>query len=109
MLERWREEAGRNGRAAAGWPDTLTAASDARVETLLVSDGVDRVAWRCPECGRASADEGSCPLDGTTMERVDKGLDVAVHQTLVHGGTVWVVEHGRDLDPVEGIGALLRF
>src|SRR4051812_28179624 len=28
VLERWREEAGRNGRAATGWEQTLEAASD---------------------------------------------------------------------------------
>jgi peptide chain release factor subunit 1 len=109
LLERWREETGRSGRAAAGWEATLQAASDARVEILLVSDGADRVAWRCPACGRASAREGTCPLDGTPMEQLEKGVDAAVHQTLVHGGTVWVAEHSQDLDPVEGIGALLRF
>jgi peptide chain release factor subunit 1 len=109
LLERWREEAGRNGRAAAGWAATLDAASDGRVETLLVSDGADRPAWRCPECGRASAEAGECPLHGATLERVEKGLNVAVHQALVHGGTVWVAQHAEDLGPVEGIGALLRF
>src|SRR5919109_5064550 len=40
MLARWREEAGRNGRAAAGWEQTLEAASDGRVELLLFQDGV---------------------------------------------------------------------
>ena len=109
LLDRWREEAGRDGRASSGWRDTLAAASDARVDTLLVSDGADRSAWRCSKCGRASAAEGACPLDGTVMEPVDKGLDAAVHQTLRHGGRVWVVKHARDLDPLEGIGALLRF
>jgi hypothetical protein len=43
------------------------------------------------------------------MERSDDGLDLAVHQTLIHGGTVWAVQDHRDLDPVEGIGALLRY
>lgn len=109
LLERWREEAGRNGRASAGWQATLEAASDGRVETLLVSGGADREAWRCPGCGRVSAEGGTCPLDGKPMERVPNGLDAALHRTLVHGGTVWVAEHARDLDPVEGIGALLRF
>jgi peptide chain release factor subunit 1 len=109
LLDRWREEAGRNGRAAAGWEDTLRAASDARVDMLLVTNGADRPAWRCPACGRAAAAEGACPLDGTSLEPVAKGLDAAVHQTLTHGGTVWVVEHAEDLQPVEGIGALLRF
>ena len=43
------------------------------------------------------------------MERRDEGIDLAVHRTLAHGGTVWALRQRRDLDPVEGIGALLRF
>ena len=108
-LERWREEVGRNGRAAVGWEQTLEAASDARVELLLFQEGSDRPAWRCPACGRAAVSDGSCPLDGTQLERVDAGLDLAVHQTLAHGGAVWAIRHHEDLAPVEGIGALLRF
>lgn len=108
-IERWREEAGRNGRAAAGWEQTLEAASDARVELLLFQEGADHPAWRCPACGRAAVSNGSCPLDGTRMEEVDAGLDLAVHQTLAHGGAVWAIRHHEDLAPVEGIGALLRF
>jgi peptide chain release factor subunit 1 len=108
-IERWREEAGRNGRAASGWEQTLEAASDARVELLLFQEGSDRPAWRCPACGRASTSDGSCPLDGTRLERVEAGLDLALHQTLANGGVVWAIRHHEDLAPVEGIGALLRF
>jgi peptide chain release factor subunit 1 len=108
-IARWREEAGRNGRATSGWEETLEAASDARVELLLFQEGSDRPAWRCPACGRAAMSEGNCPLDGTRLERTDAGLDLAVHQTLAHGGAVWVIKHHDDLAPVEGIGALLRF
>jgi peptide chain release factor subunit 1 len=108
-IERWREEAGRNGRAASGWADTLEAASDGRVELLLFRKGVDHHAFRCPACGRAAVAGGSCPLDGTSLEAVDAGLDLAVHQTLAHGGAVWAIRHHEDLAPVEGIGALLRY
>jgi peptide chain release factor subunit 1 len=108
-IERWREEAGRNGRAAAGWAQTLEAASDGRVEVLLFQDGFDRPAFRCPACGRASLEGGSCPLDGTRLEPYEGGLDLAVHQTLAHGGAVWAIRHHDDLAPVEGIGALLRY
>src|SRR5919199_3686012 len=54
VLERWREEAGRNGRASSGWVDTLEAASDGRIELLLVQEGAEHPAFRCPACGRAS-------------------------------------------------------
>ena len=108
-IERWREEAGRNGRAAAGWAQTLEAASDGRVEVLLFQEGADHRAFRCPACGRAAVEGGSCPLDGTQLEPHDAGLDLAVHQTLAHGGAVWAIRHHDDLAPVEGIGALLRY
>jgi peptide chain release factor subunit 1 len=84
LLARWREEAGRDGRAATGWEETLQAASDGRVELLLVQQGAERTAH---------AD-----------------LDSAIHQTLTHGGMVEVIdEEHRDLEPVGGIAALLRF
>jgi peptide chain release factor subunit 1 len=109
VLARWREEAGRTARAASGWEQTLEAASDGRVELLVFQEGVDHPAFRCPACGRAAASGGSCPLDGTTLEETDAGLDLAVHQTLTHGGAVWAIRHQQDLAPVEGIGALLRY
>ena len=108
-VERWKEEAGRNARAAAGWGPTLEAASDGRVELLLFQNGADRPAWECPACGRVASEGGACPLDGTQMEERKDGLDLAVHQTLAHGGTVLALSQRQDLEPVEGIGALLRF
>jgi peptide chain release factor subunit 1 len=109
LIARWQEEAGRNGRAAAGWSETLEAASDGRIELLLFHDGADREAWQCPSCGRAASSPGSCPLDGTQMEPRSEGLDLAVHQTLAHGGSVWAVRHHLELGPVENIAALLRY
>jgi peptide chain release factor subunit 1 len=109
LAERWQEAAGRNGRAAAGWPQTLEAASDGRVDILLYEEGVDRHAWRCPKCGRLSAEPGPCPLDGTEMEENEHGIDLAVHRTLANGGKVAALSSRHDLEPVEGIGALLRY
>jgi hypothetical protein len=43
------------------------------------------------------------------MEQRSEGLDLSLHQTLAHGGGVCVVRHHQDLEPLEGIGALLRF
>jgi peptide subunit release factor 1 (eRF1) len=109
LVERWREEAGRNGRAVSGWADTLEAASDARVDTLLYQEGIQQDAFRCPACGRAAVEALTCPLDGTKMEPRDDGLDLAVRLTLANGGDVLAVEHRQDLEPVGGVGALLRF
>jgi len=108
-VDRWREEEGRGARATAGWHATLEAASDARVELMLYEEGADRPVWQCPHDGRVSAEGGPCPLDGTQMERRPDGLNLAVHQTLAHGGSVLALRHYHDLEPVEGIGALLRY
>ena len=109
LMDRWREGAGRGGRASSGWPETLEAASDARVDVLLYEEGVDHEAWQCPACGRLSASGGRCPLDGTETEQRDDGLDLAVHQTVAQGGTVWAVTAHQDLSPAGGVGALLRY
>jgi peptide chain release factor subunit 1 len=109
LVERWKEEAGRNGRAASGWEETLEAASDGRVECLVFQEGVEHAACQCPACGRVSIKGGRCPLDGTEMEEREEGLDLAVHQVLAHGGQVLALRHRQDLEPVGGIGAILRF
>jgi peptide chain release factor subunit 1 len=108
-VERWKEEAGRAARASAGWAETLEAASDGRVELLLYREGATHSAVRCAQCGRALADGETCPLDGAPLERSSDGLDLAVRQTLAHGGAVWAVRHRQDLDPVGGVGAILRY
>jgi peptide chain release factor subunit 1 len=106
-LARYREERGRGARAAAGWKQVLDAASDLRIELLLVEPGAAAKAWECPRCGRASADGGSCPLDGTKLEVREDAVDLALRGTLAGGGSIVRVEAGA-LDG-KGIGALLRF
>jgi peptide chain release factor subunit 1 len=109
LVERWKDEAGRDGRAASGWEETLESASDGRVECLVFQEGVEHSACQCPACGRVSVNGGRCPLDGTEMEQRDEGLDLAVHQVLAHGGQVLALRDQPDLEPVGGIAALLRY
>lgn len=107
-LERLDEELGRGGRATAGWDDTLAAAADGMVDTLLLSDAGARPVWQCAECLRAFAEDGTCPIDGIALtERVD-GDDIAIHTTLKGGGDV--LRLGADeLERHDGIAALLRY
>jgi len=107
-LERWQERHGRGEKAAAGWKQTLEAASDARVEVLLVEEGAHHKAWSCPKCGRVYADGGKCPLDGTKLEPRDDAVDLAIHHTVLHGGTFVRLGAGA-LGDADGIGAILRF
>jgi peptide chain release factor subunit 1 len=109
VVARWQDESGRAGRATAGWRDTIEAAADGRVEVLLYREGASGQAWQCPQCGRGSAEGGTCPLDGTTLEVYPDALDLAVHQTLHHGGRVTVLSNGAELPAAGGVGALLRY
>jgi peptide chain release factor subunit 1 len=107
-LERFEELHGRGERSATGWKQVLDAASDARVDVLLVEEGAQARAWECPQCGRASADGGSCPLDGTKLEEREDAVDLALHQTLAGGGSVVRVGGGA-LGEAKGVAALLRY
>jgi peptide chain release factor subunit 1 len=109
LLERWRGERGQeSGRAAAGWAETMTAAWDGQVDTLVV-DGRTQDAFECPECSRGYLDAGTCELDGTALEDALGGsLEVAVRGTLVHDGEVRVAGDG-ELDGSDGAVALLRY
>jgi peptide chain release factor subunit 1 len=107
-LARFEELHGRGERSATGWKQVLDAASDARVDVLLVEEGARARAWECPQCGRASADGGDCPLDGTKLEERSDAVDLALHRTLAHGGSIVRVGSGA-LGDARGIGALLRY
>jgi peptide chain release factor subunit 1 len=107
-LARFEELHGRGERSATGWKQVLEAASDARVDTLLVEESAGARAWECPQCGRASADGGSCPLDGEKLEERDDAADLAMHQTLANGGGIVTVGSGA-LGDAKGIAALLRY
>ena len=109
IIETWSELVGRDGRAAAGWQQTLAAASDGRVASLLYREGVERTAVRCPACGRIEDGAESCPFDGARMEPLRDGLGGAIRQTLAFRGELVPIRRRQDLDPVGGIGAILRF
>jgi hypothetical protein len=87
----------------------LDAASDARVETLLLEERPAERAWQCPQCGRASADGGKCPLDDEKLEERPDGADLAIQQTVLHGGTLVRLGSGALGGDAAGIAALLRF
>ncbi len=75
---------------------------------LLIGEGARRPAWSCPKDGRAYADGGTCPLDGAELEPRDDAVDLAIHQTVLHGGTFVRFGAGALAD-ADGIAALLRF
>ena len=89
LVERWREEAGRNGRAAAAGPRRSRRPRTPASRCSSTHDGVS--ARRLPLSRlrpRVRGSPATCPLDGTRMEPRDDGLDLAVRLTLANGGEV---------------------
>jgi peptide chain release factor subunit 1 len=109
LVARWHDALGESGRACAGWAPTLDAASDGRIDALLYTPSASQDINRCPSCGRLQLESGACPLDGAELEQCDDGLDALVHQTLARGGRAQAITTQRDLGPVGGVAALLRF
>lgn len=108
VLERWEQAHSRRERSAGGWKKVLDAASDGRVDVLLLQEGANRRVWECPACGRAWADGGRCPVDDHRLHEAADGADLAVHQTLAHGGSIVRVAAGALSDGTE-IAAVLRY
>ena len=110
VIERWREEAGRNARAASGWEQTLEASSDARVELLLFQQGRRPPGISMPglrarrrvakEVARSTGPGSSRPTQASTWP-CTRRLPTAAR--CGRSATT------RTSAPVEGIGALLRF
>jgi peptide chain release factor subunit 1 len=109
LVTRWHDARGESGRASAGWEPTVAAVSDSRVDALLYSPRAGRDVWQCPSCGRLELHGGECPVDATELERCEDGLDAVIHRALAFGGRVHEVATRPDLDPVGGLGALLRY
>ena len=86
--------AGRRSTAAAAAPPPggsrpSTQPPTARVAVLLLdASSAGHQAWVCPQCGRASADGGKCPLDDTKLEQAPDAAELAIHRALEHGGSI---------------------
>ena len=84
VLERWREEVGKNALAVPR-ADTLEAASDGGVEVLLHQAGVQRDEG-CASRARGG-DRHDLPARRDDEEHRDDGLDLAARLTLAYGAT----------------------
>jgi peptide chain release factor subunit 1 len=95
QLERLHAALGSGDRASAGPDDVFRSLHERRVEALLYRLGV-------------KLRDGSCPLDGTRLQKRDDLLEAAVEEALSQAADVVPVD-GPELGPVGDIAALLRF
>lgn len=99
-VERWRA-ASHTDLVGEGFEEVLNAASDGRVDMLLVAAGAH-------QDGAYDADKRSVDLRVDASEAVDL-VELAAAKTLATGGSVYVVDKQRIDYPSTGLAALYRY
>lgn len=89
--------------------DTLSAAQDGRIQTLLVSDGYEALGYRCSGCGYLTTQPlAQCPFCSGTFEAIPYAVDEMIAQVITQGGDVKVIHDHSPLKEA-GVAALLRY
>ncbi len=99
----------RGANATVGLDDTLQAVSDKRVETLIISDGLNVPGYVQDEAGYVVANLARSPLSDEELQEVPDVIDSAVAYTMAQGGHVEVISDNPELEAVGRIGAVLRY
>ena len=102
-LDRLVEAVGRGGRGAAGIAQVLDALNQARVETLLIAENFRAGGRRDIEAGLL------LPEDADSGEPVEDIVEPAIEKAIEQSASPLVVRYHDDLQPLGGIGAVLRF
>jgi peptide chain release factor subunit 1 len=106
-LDRLAEGVGRGSRGAGGLAQVLGALNEARVETLLLSDGFRASGVRDRETGLLYA-EGDAP-GGRPLDPLEDVVEAAIAKALEQSAEVLRITRHEDLGPLGGIGAVLRY
>jgi len=89
--------------------DTLSAAHEGRVQTLLVSEGFKAEGFQCQQCAYVTGQRlDKCPFCGGMMAHIPDAVETIIQQVLEQGGHVEMVSEHKELAKA-GVGALLRY
>ncbi|HLF26018.1 MAG TPA: hypothetical protein VJG32_06760 [Anaerolineae bacterium] len=101
--------AAKGANGVARLDDTLSAARDGRIQTLLVSEGFDAPGYRCQTCGYLTAQAlAQCPFCGGNFEQISHAVEAMMEQIVTQGGKVKVIRDHAKLKAA-GVAALLRY
>ena len=111
-LARLREGMAPDGHAATGLGEVLELLSERRVQTLLVAEGFSAPGFACPQCGWlvSETDGGTCPADGSALDRREDVVESAIAAALAQDAEVLIVRHEREqLEELAPVAALVRY
>jgi len=101
--------AAKGANGVARLDDTLSAAHDGRIQTLLVSEGYDAAGYRCATCGYLTAQKlETCPFCGGSFARIANAVEAMIEQVVAQNGKVHIVADHPGLKDA-GVAALLRY
>jgi peptide subunit release factor 1 (eRF1) len=90
--------------------DTLSAAHEGRVQTLLVQEGFRAPGYRCQGCSYLTTQEvETCPFCGGDFEEIPDAVELVVQKIMRQGGDIEFVRDNEALEEYGNIGALLRY
>ncbi len=97
------------GGAVVGLEATIAAVNEGRVQTLLISDGFRKNAYRCKSTGWLTTRPEEVCNGEEDVEKVYDVVDLLVNQVMRSGGDVEVILSTEQLDRLGSIGAILRY
>jgi hypothetical protein len=101
--------AAKGSNGVARLDDTLSAAHDGRIQTLLVAEGYEAPGYRCGTCGYLTAQQlARCPFCGGTFAPFPHAVEATIEQVVSQGGKVKVIRDHAGLKEA-GVAALLRY
>jgi len=109
MVEAVVTAAAKGKGGVVGLDETLSAAHEGRIRTLVVLRDFHAPGYRCTSCDYLTAQNpGACPFCGGTFAEIPDAAEAVVTKVVEDGGEIEVVDHHPLLERV-GIGALLRY
>jgi peptide chain release factor subunit 1 len=110
LIERLTTQAAKNSGAVVGLEGTLDAINQGRVQTLLISEGFRKNAYRCKATGLLTTKPEDVCGGEHDIEKIYDVVDLVVNQVMHGGGEVEVIVGKKEaLDAVGSIGAILRY
>jgi|Deesub1362B_J571_1020462.scaffolds.fasta_scaffold01303_4 peptide chain release factor subunit 1 len=109
LLNQLFEEAGSDGLGVLGLQNTLKALWNGQVRILFVTEDHSRPGKYCPQCYYMSANEETCPHDGSEMLQSHDIIEDAIETAILQHCELVRVKDPQYLEKHEHIGALLRF
>ncbi len=89
--------------------DTLSAAHEGRVQTLLVAEGYTAEGFQCRQCAYVTGQQlEKCPFCGGEVVHIPDAVETIIQQVLEQGGRVEMISDHAGL-AAAGVGALLRY